>query len=59
VRHDRLCGQGQVQDEFAVVLVEPNLARLVRAAGELAWPAIVETAAAVVICVATTRGGRE
>src|SRR5207253_3163345 len=36
----------QVQEEFAVVLVEPYLARLVRAAAELAWPAVVETPAA-------------
>jgi hypothetical protein len=47
VGHDRLCGQGQVQDEFAVVLAEPYLARPVRAAGELAWPAVVEATAAV------------
>ena len=38
--------RGQVQDEFAVVLVEPYLVLRVRAAGELAGPAVVETGAA-------------
>ena len=37
---------GQVQDEFAVVLVKPYLVGR-SAAGELAWHAIAETAAAV------------
>ena len=45
--HDRLRGQGQVQDEFAVALVKLYRARRVRAALELAWPAVPETAAAV------------
>jgi len=45
--HNRLRGQGQVQDEFAVVLVKPYLVLRVRAAGELAWAAIVETPATV------------
>ena len=34
--HNRLGGQGQVQNELAVVLVKPDLVLRVRAAGELA-----------------------
>ena len=45
--HNRLRGLGQAKDELAVVLVKPYPVLRVRAAGELAWPAVVETAPAV------------
>src|SRR5690242_9850988 len=45
--HDRLRGHGKVQNELALVLMEPYLSRRPGAAGELARLAIVETPAAV------------